>query len=109
MRQAVLIHEHPIEGKKKMTDLPSELSTLVALIDAQPSPVCEAFRYCIALGMAAAGKIRLVQSFPGENGMICVFESSEGKRFTLAKPAMTEEQEATVKAMLRVILEAGWP
>jgi hypothetical protein len=108
MRRAVLIQEHPIEGKRKMTDLPPELSALVALVDAQPSPVCEAFRYCLALGMAAAGKISLVQSCPGENGMICVFESPAGERFTLAKPAMTKEQEATVKAMLKVILEKGW-
>jgi hypothetical protein len=46
-----------------MTDLPPEFSALVALVDAQPAPVREAFRYCLALGMAAAGKNQLSSSF----------------------------------------------
>jgi hypothetical protein len=92
-----------------MTDLPPELAAFASMLDTQPAPVREMFYYCLALGLAAAGKISLVQAFPGENGMICVFESSAGEWFTLAKPAMTKEQEATVKAMLRVILvEEGW-
>jgi hypothetical protein len=39
-----------------MTDLPPELSILASLIDAQPAPVREAFRYCLALAMVEAGK-----------------------------------------------------
>ncbi len=43
-----------------MTDLPPELSALASLVDAQPAPVREAFRYCLALAMVEAGKARLV-------------------------------------------------
>jgi hypothetical protein len=34
-----------------------------------------------------------------------VFETVAGERFSLARPAMSAEQEATVKEMLREILE----
>ena len=90
-----------------MSDFPPELAAFVSMLDAQPAPVREMFYYCVALAMAVAGKARLVETVPGANGPVCVFESSAGERFSLAKPAMTAEQEATVKAMLRAILEEG--
>jgi hypothetical protein len=55
--------------------------------------------------MVEAGKARLVETVPGENGPVCVFETVASERFSLAKPPMTEEQEAKVKEMLREILE----
>jgi len=54
--------------------------------------------------MVEAGKARLVETVPGENGPVCLFESSAGERFSLSRPAMTEEQEAA-REMLREILE----
>jgi hypothetical protein len=81
------------------------LTTLASLIDAQPAPVREAFRYCLALAMVEAGKACLVAVEPGEAGAVCTFELSAGERFTLARPAMTARQEAAVKEMLREILE----
>jgi hypothetical protein len=39
-----------------------------SLLDAQPAPVRAAFRYCLALAMVVAGKARLVETVPGENG-----------------------------------------
>jgi hypothetical protein len=83
-----------------VTDLPPELSAFASLLDAQPAPVRAAFRYCLALAMVEAGKARLVETVPGENGPVCVFESSAGEQFSLAKPTMTAEQEATVKDIL---------
>jgi hypothetical protein len=69
----------------------------------------EAFRYCLALTMVEAGKACLVAVEPGENGAVCVFESSAGEQFSLARPAITAEQEAAVKEMLREILrDEGW-
>jgi hypothetical protein len=82
------------------TDLPPELSTLSSLVDAQPAPVREAFRCCLALMMVEAGKARLVETVPGENGPVSVFELSAGERFCLARPAMTAEQEATAREIL---------
>jgi hypothetical protein len=75
------------------TDLPPELAAFASLLDAQPAPVRDAFCYCLALAMVEAGKARLVEIVPGENGPVCVFESSAGERFSLAKPAMSEEAE----------------
>jgi hypothetical protein len=43
-----------------MTDLLPELSALASLVDAQPAPVREAFRYCLAMAMVEVGKARLV-------------------------------------------------
>ena len=88
-----------------MTDLPPELSALASLVDAQPAPVREAFRYCLALAMVEAGKARLVGQEPGEAGAVCTFETVDGERFSLARPAMSKEVEAEVKEMLREILE----
>jgi hypothetical protein len=59
-----------------MTGLPPEFSLLASLVDAQPAPVHEAFRYCLAPAMVEAGKhlprrrqgARLVGQEPGEAG-----------------------------------------
>ena len=74
------------------------------MLDAQSEPVRAMFHYCLALAMVEAGKARLVETVPGENGAVCVFEASAGERFSVEKPPMTEEMEATVKEMLREIL-----
>jgi hypothetical protein len=80
------------------TGIPPSLSASTSLLDAQPAPVQAALHYCLGLlMMAEAGKARLVETVPGENGPVCVFESSAGERFSLAKPAMTKEQEATAR------------
>jgi len=55
--------------------------------------------------MVGAGKARLVGQEPGENGPVCLFETVAGEQFSLAKPAMTKKQEATVREMLREILD----
>jgi hypothetical protein len=87
------------------TDLAPELSALASLVDAQPAPVRAVFRYCLALAMVEAGKACLVAAEPGEAGAVCTFETVAGKRFTLARSAMSAEVEAEVKEMLREILE----
>ena len=88
-----------------MTNLPPELSALASLVDAQPAPVREAFRYCLALAMVEAGKACLVGQEPGEAGAVCTFETVAGEQFSLARPAMSKKVEAEVKEMLREILE----
>ena len=65
--------------------------------------------YCLCLLSVEAGAMRLVETVPGENGVVCVFESSAGEKFSLTRPAMSEEQEAVVVERLREILtEEGW-
>ncbi len=85
-------------------DLPPELSVLASLVDAQPAPVREAFRYCLALAMVEAGKACLVAAEPGEAGAVCTFETVAGEQFSLARPAMSKKVETEVKEMLREIL-----
>ena len=60
----------------------------------QPEPARGAFNYCLALMMVEAGKAKLIETRPGEAGTICVFESSAGDVFSLARPAMSAEREA---------------
>jgi hypothetical protein len=74
-----------------MTDLPPDLAAFASLLDAQPAPVRATFNYCLALMMVEAGKARLVETVPGENGPVCTFESSAGDWFSLAKSSMTAE------------------
>ena len=50
-----------------MTDLSSPLSILASLLNAQPVPAQDAFNYCLALLMVEAGKVRPVETVPGEN------------------------------------------
>jgi hypothetical protein len=88
-----------------MTDLPPELSALSSLIDAQPAPVREAFRYCLALVMVEAGKAYLVAVEPGEAGAVCTFETITGEQFSLGRPAISKGVEAAVREMLREIFD----
>jgi len=55
--------------------------------------------------LAEAGKALLVGQESGEAGAVCTFETVIGERFSLARPAMTEEMQAEVREMLREILD----
>jgi hypothetical protein len=44
--------------------------------------------------MVKAGKARLVETAPGENGPVCAFESSAGEQFSLSSPAMSNDKGA---------------
>jgi hypothetical protein len=54
--------------------------------------------------MVEAGKMRLVETLPGERATVCVFESSAGEVFSVARPMMSREQEAALIEVLRDIL-----
>ena len=88
-----------------MTDLPPELEGFASLLDAQPQPVREVFQYCLCLMMVEAGKMRLVDTVPGEASPISVFGLAAGETFSVARPPMSQEEEAGVIAMLREILK----
>ena len=88
-----------------MIDLPPELQGFALLLDAQPPPAREIFQYCLCLMMVEVGKMRLVDTVPGEMSPICVFESSAGETFSVARPPMSQEEEAEVIGVLREILD----
>jgi guanyl-specific ribonuclease Sa len=107
-----------------MTGLSPELAAFASLLDAQPAPVRAMFNYCLASLMVEAGKARLVETVPGENGPVCTFETITGEQLSLsapvaqaprsarrsrgrqvARPAMTKEMEAEVREVLKEILE----
>ena len=88
-----------------MTDLPPELEGFAFLLDAQPLPVREIFHYCLCLMMVETGKMRLVETVPGETSPICIFESIAGEAFSVSRPPLSQEEEAEVIAMLHEILK----
>ena len=87
-----------------MTDLPPDLEGFASFLDAQPTPVREAFQYCLSLIMVEAGKMQLVETLPGETTSIAVFESVAGERFGVARPYLTKEQETELVRVLRELL-----
>jgi hypothetical protein len=88
-----------------MPTLPPELAAFSYLLDAQPAPVRDAFHYCLCMLMVEAGKMRLVEKVPGENGEICVFETVARVKFSVSKPVLSRDQEAALIDVLREILQ----
>jgi hypothetical protein len=88
-----------------MTTLPPELAAFSYLLDTQPAPVRDAFHYCLCLLMVEAGKMRLVEKVPGENGEIYVFETVARVKFNVTRPALSRDQEAALIDVLREILK----
>ena len=89
-----------------MTDVPPELASFASLLDAQPAPVRDAFNYCLCLLMAQAGKMCLIEKLPSEGGTVCVFATTRGDRFSVARPAISKEQEAALIDVLRESLRS---
>jgi hypothetical protein len=77
-----------------MSNLPPELQQFASLLDAQPGPVQVALQYATCLLMVEAGKMWLVETVPGVNGLYCVFETTVGDRFSVTKPPISKETEA---------------
>ena len=92
-----------------MTELPSEFEAFASLLDAQPQPAREAFHYCLCLMMVEAGKMRLIDTVPGESGPICTFATAAGEGFSVTKPQLSEAEEAVLIERLRSILDEEWP
>ena len=88
-----------------MSELPPELQGFASLLDSQPGPVRDAFSYCLCLMMVEAGKMRLVETLPGESSPILVFESTACDTFSVERRPISKEQEAGVITLLREILE----
>jgi hypothetical protein len=88
-----------------MPTLPPELAAFSYLLDAQPAPVRDAFHYCLCLLMVEAGKMRLVEKLPGENGEICLFETAARVKFSVTRPVLSRDQEAALIDVLREILK----
>ena len=65
----------------------------------------DAFHYCLFLLMVEAGVICFVGKVPGENGEICLFETVVRVKFSVNKPALSRDQEASLIDVLREILE----
>jgi hypothetical protein len=88
-----------------MNNLPPELQQFAVILDAQPGPVQVAFQYAICLLMVEAGKMRLVETIPGESGPYCVFETIAGDTFSMTRPPIDKETEAALIEQLRLILD----
>jgi hypothetical protein len=85
--------------------LPPELQAFANLLDALPLATRTAFHYCLCLMMVEAGKMRLVQTMPGDDSPVCLFEASSGEQFSVSKPRLSPAEERELMAGLRQILE----
>ena len=81
-----------------MIDLPPDLKGYTSFLDAQPGPVRESFQHYLCLMMVEVGKMRLVETLPGETTSIAVFESVAGERFSVARPNLGAEEEGFLGA-----------
>lgn len=88
-----------------MNNLPPEIEQFAAILDAQPGPVQIAFQYAMCLLMVEYGKMRLVETIPGENGATCIFETIAGDTFSVTKPPLDQDTEAAMVAKLRAIMD----
>ena len=87
-----------------MDDLTPEIQMIGAYVDAQPQTVREAFQYCLALMMVESGKAQLVETIPGDEGIICHFETVAGDSFAIKRPVMSQNQEAEILEAINEIL-----
>ena len=53
--------------------------------------------------MVEAGKMRLIETIPGESGPLLIFETVAGDRFSIVKSAITQVQEAALIEQFRVL------
>lgn len=89
-----------------MTNQPPEIQQFAAILDAQPGPVQAAFQYALCLLMVESGKMRLVETLPGENGAACIFETvTDSFTFSVTRPPVSLETEALLVEQLRAILD----
>jgi hypothetical protein len=91
-----------------MNKLPPELAKFAPLMDIQSSVVGMVFQYCFCLLMTEVGKMRYVETIPGDNGAIYVFETIAGDRFSVIKPLISPEFEAAlIKKLWEMLKKDG--
>lgn len=88
-----------------MTNLPPELQKFAPFLDVQPVSLRTAFQYCLCSIMVEAGEMQLVETLRDNGGTICTFETIAGDVFSVAKPAITQEQEAALIKLLGIKLD----
>ena len=88
-----------------MLYLPPELRMFRALKDSQPLPVREAFQYCLCLMMVEAGKMKLIDTTPGDAQALYHFRAADGETFAIPRPDITSEQESQITELLIDILK----
>jgi len=88
-----------------MLSLPPEIPPITSLVDAYPEPVRAALYYCLAQVMVESGVARLVETLPGDTAPICVFETVAGDTFSLAKAAISAQEEEELIATLRQLFD----
>jgi hypothetical protein len=87
-----------------MISLPAGLEGFAGFLEAQPETVQGIFYYCLCLMMVEADKMRLVETTAGDMGEVCIFETLDGQRFAVPRPALGADAEAAVLETLREIL-----
>lgn len=88
-----------------MSKLPPEMALFVKYMAAQPEHIKDIYSHLIITAMVEAGNATLIQSDPGETGLMCTYRIVTGDVITLLKPKMTEAEEADMLAKIRQILD----
>jgi hypothetical protein len=88
-----------------MSNLPPAIQEFAAILGIQSRPVQMAFQYALCRLMVEYGKMRLVETIPGENGATCIFETTAGDLFNVTRPPMDKETEAALVVQLRKIFD----
>ena len=90
-----------------MADLPPEMDLFGALLEAQPNHIQEVFKYCACRAMVEAGLVRVIKTTPGECGPVLVIELTSGNRLRIARPPISEKDEAVIVEQLRNVIKYG--
>lgn len=84
-----------------MSNLPPEMALFADYMAAQPEHIKDFYSHLIITAMVEAGNATLIQSDPGEAGLMCTYRIVTGDVITLRKPKMTEAEEADMVAKIR--------
>ena len=86
-----------------MCKLPPSLEGLASFVDAQAEKVRDIYKYGLCLMMVEAGVMELVETFAGDEGVVCVFRSSAGELSSIARPNTSQELDMQLVTELKQI------
>lgn len=89
----------------RRTDRQTEFAQFLKHVTAAPENFIEVWRYGLAMIMINGGRAQIVETCPNAEGLQIVAVMPEGARFTVTRPAMSEETEQLLLERVRQIFE----
>lgn len=91
------------------TNLPPEFQPLLVELAAQPENVHAMWRYAVVLMMIDDEKARVIETRQQGDETHLTVQTLAGERFSIARPAMSEETERVLLEQIRAIVEDESP